>query len=1064
MQVVRGREQHHRVSLGATVVHQAAGSVKAPTGTSGASCYRRAMAPTVIKKITRAHTTAPTPGSTTLQQPQVLQRAASTPRAVGPSPTRITTPREESAKLFGALEGPSPLPLAWSDEFEVNEESPILGGGAFAEVFQVRHRRTFQHFAVKVMHRPNFTLRGIERQIDAEIRAMHLAAVEFAETKQENHIVRLLQVTEEGEYVFIMLELCSQGDLLRMLYQQPTGRFSEDVAAEWARQLLQGLFTLHKLGVIHRDIKPDNLLCTGQGVLKIADFGWCAEISEAPTVLAGTFQYMAPEVLQNFPQTEKADVWSAGVTLYQLVVGRPLLMTYLGPGATNLTHQDPHEATAIKQRWLVEEIFATCPPSEDLRPQDVSSPCWDFLRRLLVPEAEQRISVEEALWHPWLDDQSQDIDDQEQLGAVEEAASSARQSAREKVAELSPPSRKVGGSIVDLRSPVSDRTSASESCIPTPQHPRSWDPNRNMAYSPPVDCKEHLGSSVGSRSRSRSRSPPCQSQSMGESPNLRSPESSRDPSPELQARRLVSPERRISPGRRSLGTICKATVTAKPSGGGSLEAEVLKRLIATPTPCRAMAVPVQAAPRGRDSSNLREPKASPVTPVRTSQLHTVTAEPTKVGRPSQWSPSPVRVRGASVGASANSAPRPAPRLRLSAPGSLVESTQQSLGLPLGPSFGAQRGAPPPRAGTTGALPPSGYAGHSPATFETCRSLRLKQRTPTEDANALLNELRSSNENLRRAFLQLVQKMKKGQTLEAGATPEELAAMLTVADPQLRQNNGASSAPAAAPEGASAADADVVPDKFGQALQVSKIQNDANGNGGLDVLSCTAPAQHGGRENIPPPNAMTGKQANWSAAKLSGTPLQKPGTVQVRPAGLARYNGQGASGQTQRTDALSQTVHTVSMPASTAGASGMPLASGTTNTGSSLVLSRECNTPVVPATGWPRGASPEARSVTARATSQQKAPPSKSLPPKALPPKAQTPVQTLPPPRLALAQPQQKSGAHQRVLTALPVGNQPVWAYAGVLPGTSGQNTYRAGADERRRQSVPSSWFKRATST
>lgn len=1047
MQVVRGREQHHRVSLGATVVQQAAGSATAPAGTSGAACYRRAVAPAVIKKIARAHAAAPAAvGSATLQQPQVLQRAASTPRAIGLSSPHLATPREESARVVGAIEGPSPLPSAWSDEFEVNEESPILGGGAFAEVFQVRHRRTLQHFAVKVMHRPNFTLRGIERQIDAEIRAMQLAALEFQETKQENHIVRLLQAMEEGEYVFIMLELCSQGDLLRMLYQQPAGRFSEDLAAEWARQLLQGLFTLHKLGVIHRDIKPDNLLCTGQGVLKIADFGWCAEIREAPTVLAGTFQYMAPEVLQNLPQTEKADVWSAGVTLYQLIVGRPLLTTYLGPGATERTHQDPHLATAIKQRWLVEEIFATCPPSEDLRPQDVSSPCWDFLRRLLAPEVEQRISVEEALRHRWLVTQPQEITTQELSSPEKAVLTSDNESVRERVVEMSPPSRKLGGAAVDLRSPISDRTSTSESCIPTPQHPRTWDPNRNMAYSPPVDRDENLGSS-GSRSRSRSRSPPCRS--MGESPTLPilpSPERSPDPSPELQARRLVSPERRISPGRRSLGTICKATVTKQPVTGAPLEAEALKRLMKTPTPCRATAVPVQAVPRGRDASvRLQEPKASPVTPVRTSQLHTVAAEPNKVGRPSHWSPSPVRVRGASVGASANSAPRQAPRLRLSAPGNLVESTQQSLGLPLGPGLGALRGAPPPRTGIAGVLPPNGFAGHSPATFETCRSLRVKQRTPTEDANALLHELRSSNENLRRAFLQLVQKMKKGQTLDGGTTPEELAAMLTVADPPPRQNNGASSAPTAAPV-TPASDADIAPDKFGQALQVSKVQNDAHGNGGLDVLSCTAPAQHGGRENIPPPNAVTGKQANWSAAKFSGAPLQKPGTVQVRPAALARYAGQGASGQAQRTDALSQTVHTVSMPASTAGTSGLPLACGGTSTGS-VVLTRECNTPVVPASGWPRGTSPEARSVTTRAASQQK---------------AQTPVQTLPPPRLAVSQPQHKSGAQQRVLTAVPVGKQPLWAYAGVLPGGCSQNAYRPGADERRRQSVPSSWFKRST--
>jgi len=172
----------------------------------------------------------------------------------------------------------------------------------------------------------------------------------------------------------------------------------------WAKQLLTGLRTLHSLGVIHRDIKPDNLLCTEDGVLKIADFGWCADATSAPTTLAGTFQYMAPEVLKNHPQTEKADVWSSGVVLFELLTGRQMLTTYLGPGATGLTNQDPHEATAVKQDKLIEEISATCPPAYDARPGDLSLLCWDFLRGLLIPDPKRRITVAAALLHPWFDD------------------------------------------------------------------------------------------------------------------------------------------------------------------------------------------------------------------------------------------------------------------------------------------------------------------------------------------------------------------------------------------------------------------------------------------------------------------------------------------------------------------------------------------------------------------------------------------------------------------------------------------------------------------------------------
>jgi len=300
---------------------------------------------------------------------------------------------------------PSILPSIWMDFYEAAYDAgAMLGGGAFAEVFKVRHRLTNQHFAVKVMHRPNFAMRGIEKQIDLEIGAMRAATAkeDTCPDAEGHHVLRLLDVAEDCEYVFLLLELCEDGDLLRKLHYEPRQRFSETSAATWARQLFLGLQTVHSLGFLHRDIKPDNLLCGDGGRLKIGDFGWCCLASEAPTCLAGTFQYMAPEVLRNQPQTEQVDVWSAGVTLYQLLLGRPLLNTYLGPGATHYSECDPHRATAMKQRWLVDEIFATCPPPYEHRPEELSPLCWDFLRRVLAPEPSQRISVEAALEHPWL--------------------------------------------------------------------------------------------------------------------------------------------------------------------------------------------------------------------------------------------------------------------------------------------------------------------------------------------------------------------------------------------------------------------------------------------------------------------------------------------------------------------------------------------------------------------------------------------------------------------------------------------------------------------------------------
>jgi len=87
----------------------------------------------------------------------------------------------------------------------------------------VEHKKTRQQFAIKVMHWPNFQLRGIEAQIDAELRAMQFAA-DRCKGGEENHIVKMLKHVEEGEYVFVLLDLCGQGDILRLLSTKTTGK------------------------------------------------------------------------------------------------------------------------------------------------------------------------------------------------------------------------------------------------------------------------------------------------------------------------------------------------------------------------------------------------------------------------------------------------------------------------------------------------------------------------------------------------------------------------------------------------------------------------------------------------------------------------------------------------------------------------------------------------------------------------------------------------------------------------------------------------------------------------
>jgi serine/threonine protein kinase len=305
------------------------------------------------------------------------------------------------------------LPSVWHSTFELNAEEPLLGGGAFAKILRVSEKSSGTQYAIKVMNRPNFAIRGIEAQLDAEIEAMR----QCAKKRQCRHVVRLYESQEENSHVYLRLELC-KCDLLRYANSQPNLRLEESDTTDFTRQLLVGLRDLHGLRILHRDIKPENLLITSDGILKIADFGWCADLNDKPSTLAGTFQYMAPEILGSLGvQTEACDVWSSGVTIIQLATGRPLLTTYLGPGATGISNTDPHQATKIKTNSLLEEIHQKCPLADEARPADMSWRCWDCLRSMLLPEVAQRMTIDAALSHSWLEVSKADIVAQEALAA-----------------------------------------------------------------------------------------------------------------------------------------------------------------------------------------------------------------------------------------------------------------------------------------------------------------------------------------------------------------------------------------------------------------------------------------------------------------------------------------------------------------------------------------------------------------------------------------------------------------------------------------------------------------------
>lgn len=285
---------------------------------------------------------------------------------------------------------PPLLPASMSEYVE----SERLGEGAFAKVFRVTKRTSGQTSAVKVLDRSIYSKMGLGHLVDAEFDGFRRCS----EETQCKHVLKLWDARDENGCIYLRTELCAT-DLLRHVNALPGGFAPERDVESWAIQLFSGLSEIHGVGLVHRDIKPENLLLTDSGVLKIADFGWCAPVG-SPAALAGTYHIMAPEVLEGKAHTVAVDVWSAGCSLLHLLVGRPYLNSPARP--TGLSVTSAKGAADKRAQRLLAEIAVVCPLRTEQKPAHLSVACWCFLQRALTRDVSKRLSVAGAGRHVWL--------------------------------------------------------------------------------------------------------------------------------------------------------------------------------------------------------------------------------------------------------------------------------------------------------------------------------------------------------------------------------------------------------------------------------------------------------------------------------------------------------------------------------------------------------------------------------------------------------------------------------------------------------------------------------------
>ncbi len=199
------------------------------------------------------------------------------------------------------------------DRYQLTEE---IGKGGMAIVYKAVDLRTGHNVAVKVL-RPEFNE-------DAEFVARFQREAEAAANLSHHNIVNLLDVGKEGDLRYLVMEYV-QGKTLKEVIQE-RGRLSAPLACQIAIRILSALEHAHRNGVVHRDIKPQNILVHADGHVKVADFG-IARIANSRTLtrgdmVMGSVHYFSPEQARGESADTTSDLYSTGIVLYEMLTGR----------------------------------------------------------------------------------------------------------------------------------------------------------------------------------------------------------------------------------------------------------------------------------------------------------------------------------------------------------------------------------------------------------------------------------------------------------------------------------------------------------------------------------------------------------------------------------------------------------------------------------------------------------------------------------------------------------------------------------------------------------------------
>lgn len=255
----------------------------------------------------------------------------------------------------------------------------VIGKGGFGKVWRVQYKKTKEYFALKEMSKKKIIDKKSEKSINSER--------EFLSFLRHPFIVNMHYAFQDNDNLYLVMDMLSGGDL--RFHISRYRKFSEEQTRFFIACMVHSLDYIHSNNVIHRDMKPENLVLDENGYIRVTDFGIAKEnLPDNSSETSGTPGYMSPEVMRGKHHSFSVDFFAVGVIGYEFMLGK---RPYNGKNRREMKEQMMNKQARIKK--------------EEMR-HGWSPESADFINRLLMRKPETRLGfrkgASELKDHPWL--------------------------------------------------------------------------------------------------------------------------------------------------------------------------------------------------------------------------------------------------------------------------------------------------------------------------------------------------------------------------------------------------------------------------------------------------------------------------------------------------------------------------------------------------------------------------------------------------------------------------------------------------------------------------------------